>query len=45
MKTIRPNTTDPIPVRRVQPKIGTIIVRFVGLLMVAVVILAWGWSR
>jgi len=45
LKTIRPTTTDPIPLRRAQPNIGTIIVRFIGLLLVAVAVLAWGWSR
>ena len=45
MKTIRPTTTDPIPARSSPPQIGIIIVRFVGLLVVAVAVLAWGWSR
>ena len=45
METIRPNNTDPIPVRTTSPKMGTIILRFVGLLAVAVVLLAWAWSR
>jgi len=45
VQTIRPNTTEPIPVQRSAPRIGTIIVRFVGLLVVVVVLLAWGWSR
>ncbi|MEH2475409.1 hypothetical protein V1281_003413 [Nitrobacteraceae bacterium AZCC 2161] len=45
MKTIRPNNSDPIPLRTTSPKMGTIIVRFVGLLFVAVAILAWAWSR
>jgi len=45
VKTVRPNTTDPIPVRTSPPKMGTIIVRFVGLLAVAVALLALAWSR
>jgi hypothetical protein len=45
VETIRPNNTDPIPVRTTSPKMGTIILRFVGLLAVAVVLLAWAWSR
>ena len=45
MKTVRPNTTDPIPLRTSPPKIGTIMVRFVVLLVVAVGLLALAWSR
>ena len=45
MKTIRPSTTEPIPARTRAPKMGTIILRFVGLLLVIVVILAWAWNR
>lgn len=45
MKTIRPTTTEPIPARSSPPQIGIIIVRFVGLLVVIVAVLAWGWSR
>jgi hypothetical protein len=45
MKTIRPENTDPIPLRNAPPGMGTIMIRFVGLLFVAVVILALAWSR
>ncbi|MGM4966931.1 hypothetical protein AB7714_25765 [Tardiphaga sp. 1201_B9_N1_1] len=45
METIRPNNTDPIPARNNAPRMGTIILRFVGLLLVAVALLAWAWSR
>jgi hypothetical protein len=45
VKTVRPNTADPIPVRTSPPKMGTIIVRFIGLLVVAVALLALAWSR
>jgi hypothetical protein len=45
MKSIRPDTTDPIPLRNSTPKMGTIMIRFVGLLVVAVVVLALIWSR
>jgi hypothetical protein len=45
VETIRPNKTDPIPVRSNAPRMGTIILRFVGLLLVAVALLAWAWSR
>ncbi|MET0719555.1 MAG: hypothetical protein ABWY64_01755 [Tardiphaga sp.] len=45
MKTIRPNTTEPIPTRTSSPRMGTIIIRFVGLLLVIVALLVWAWSR
>jgi hypothetical protein len=45
MKSIRPDHTDPIPLRPPPPGMGTIMIRFVGLLVVAVVVLALAWSR
>jgi hypothetical protein len=45
MRSIRPDTTDPIPLRSDPPRMGTIMIRFVGLLVVAVVVLALIWSR
>lgn len=45
MKSIRPENTDPIPLRSTPPQIGTIMIRFAGLLLVAVVILVLLWSR
>jgi hypothetical protein len=46
MQSIRPDTTDPIPLRNSSsPGMGTIMIRFVGLLVVAVVVLALVWSR
>ena len=45
MKSIRPDHTDPIPLRTSPPGMGTIMIRFVGLLVVAVVALALAWSR
>jgi len=45
MKSVRPDTTDPIPLRAEPPRMGTIMIRFVGLLVVAVVVLALIWSR
>ena len=45
METIRPNNTDPIPLRTSPHRMGTIMIRFVGLLVVAVVVLALAWSR
>jgi hypothetical protein len=45
VKTVRPNNTDPIPVRTAAPKMGTIMIRFVVMLFVAVTLLALLWSR
>jgi hypothetical protein len=45
MKSVRPDNTDPIPLRNPSPHVGTIMIRFVGLLLAAVVVLALLWSR
>ena len=45
MKSIRPDNTDPIPLRSSPPRMGTIMIRFVGLLVAAIVVLALIWSR
>ena len=45
MQTIRPDNTDPIPLRESPHQMGTIMIRFVGLLVLAVVVLALAWSR
>lgn len=45
MDSIRPETTDPIPLRPAPNQFGTIMLRFVGLLAVAVVVLAFVYSR
>jgi hypothetical protein len=45
MKSVRPDNPDPIPLRTEPPRMGTIMIRFVGLLVVAVVALALVWSR
>jgi hypothetical protein len=43
MESVRPDTTDPIPLRSSPPRMGTILIRFVGLLFLAVVVLALAW--
>jgi hypothetical protein len=43
MNNVRPDTTDPIPLRTSPHRMGTILIRFVGLLIVAVVILTLAW--
>jgi len=45
MKSVRPDNTDPIPLRSSPPSMATIMIRFVGLLVVSVVVLALVWSR
>jgi len=45
MKSIRPDSTDPIPLRSASPRMGTIMLRFVGLLVIAIAALALAWSR
>ena len=45
MKTVRPDKTDSILMRTEPPRMGTIMIRFVGLLVVAVVVLALIYSR
>ena len=43
MKTIRPEQPDPIPLRGSRHRMGTIMIRFVGLLLLAVVVMALAW--
>ena len=45
MKPIRPDNSDPIPLQTQPHNVGTIMIRFVGLLLAAVVVLALIWSR
>jgi hypothetical protein len=45
MKSFRPDTTDPMEVRHAPPRMGSIIVRFAGLLMLAIAALAIVWLR
>ncbi|MDB5577479.1 MAG: hypothetical protein JWR80_2655 [Bradyrhizobium sp.] len=43
MKSVRPDNSDPIPMRASPHRMGTIMLRFVGLLFVAVVVLTLAW--
>ena len=45
MKSVRPDNSDPISLRRPPQNMGRIILRFVGLLLGAVLALALIWSR
>jgi hypothetical protein len=45
MKSVRPDNPDPIPLHGASPQFATIMIRFVGLLVVAVVVLVLVWNR
>ena len=45
MQSVRPDNTNPIPLQRSQQNMGSTMIRFVGLLLVSVVVLALIWSR
>jgi hypothetical protein len=45
LKSVRPSQAEPIPAADTAPRIGTILIRFVGMLVIAVAILALAWNR
>jgi len=45
VKSIKPNTTEPIAGDTPPQKLGTILIRFVALLAIATALLALAWSR
>jgi len=45
MESIRPNQSEPIPVQASQHHVGTILIRFIGILITAVAVMALLWSR
>ena len=45
MQNVQPENADPLPMRSSAPRVGMIVIRFVGLLIVAVAALALVWSR
>jgi len=45
MQSVQPENTDPIPLRNSPHGMGTIMIRFVGLLIAAVVVMVLIWSR
>jgi hypothetical protein len=45
MDSIRPNNSDPMPVQTSQHRVGTILLRFVGILSAAIAVMALLWSR
>jgi hypothetical protein len=45
MESVRPGNTDPIPVQASQHRVGTILFRFVGILIAAIAVMTLLWSR
>jgi hypothetical protein len=45
MKSVQPDNTDPIPLQVSPHRMGTIMIRFIGLLVAAVVVMALLWSH
>ena len=45
MQTVRPDNTNPLPLRASSQSVGTILIRFVGLLTAAVVVMTLVWTR
>lgn len=45
MESIRPDNSDPMPLRLSSHRISTLMIRFVGFLLLAVALLALIWSR
>ncbi|WP_426440163.1 hypothetical protein [Bradyrhizobium genosp. P] len=45
MQSVRPDNTDPIPLRQSQQSVGTIMIRFVGLLVAVTVVMVLIWNR
>jgi hypothetical protein len=45
MKSVQPDNSDPMPMRSTPHGMATLMIRFIGLLVAAVVVLALIWSR
>jgi hypothetical protein len=45
MNSVRPDNSDPIPLRTQPQNVGPLLIRFVGWLVAASVVLALIWSR
>ncbi len=44
-KAMQPDDADPLPLRMSQHSVGTLVIRFIGLLFLAVTALALVWIR
>ena len=45
MENIRPSQSEPIPVQASQHHVGTILIRFIAILVASVAVMALLWSR
>jgi len=45
MQSVQPDNANPIPLRQSPHGMGTLMIRFVGLLVVAVVLMTLIWNR
>ena len=45
MQNVQPDNMNSVPLRQSSHGMGTLVIRFVGLLFVAVVVMALAWSR
>jgi hypothetical protein len=45
MESIRPDNSEPLPLRTSPHSVGTLMIRFVGLLVAAIAVMALIWSR
>jgi len=45
MESVRPDNADPIPLQRSRHSMASIMIRFVGLLLIFVVVMGLLWSR
>ena len=45
MQSVRPDNADPIPLRQPQQGVGTIMLRFIGILAAATVVMVLIWNR
>ena len=45
MESIRPDNAEPLPLRTSPHGVGTLTIRFVGLLIAAIAVMALIWSR
>ena len=45
MESVQPDNTDRIPLRHSRHSMGSIVIRFIGLLLASVIVMALIWSR
>ena len=44
MESVQPDNADRIPLQQSQPSVGSIAIRFIGLLLASVIVMALIWS-